>query len=157
MDTNHISQIWVRNMYQKFEAVYQEVDEFMNKVCFSIINNSVMMKLITGSSQIQELDEFMNKFMNMYQKFEAVYRKLFTSIMEQNFSEMVALLTVKHQHLSYFNKTSCPVNSYKWKIYRKWSPEKDNQRQTDRRGRRRNAATEREVVAGGTGMLTGDD
>ncbi|KAL4568028.1 hypothetical protein LXL04_023628 [Taraxacum kok-saghyz] len=108
----------------------------------------------------------MNKVMNMYQKFEAVYTKLFTSIMEQNVSEMVALVTVKHQYLSYFNKTSCPVNSYKWKICRKWSPERTTRDiLTDvvaggtqqERERERNASTEREVVVGGTEMLTGGD
>ncbi|KAL4580401.1 hypothetical protein LXL04_016592 [Taraxacum kok-saghyz] len=41
MDTNHISQIWVRNMYQKFEAVYQEVDEFMNKDPVKYVENHI--------------------------------------------------------------------------------------------------------------------
>lgn len=39
MDKKHISQTWVSIMYQRFEAAYQEVDEFMNKVCLCLLNN----------------------------------------------------------------------------------------------------------------------
>ncbi|KAL7584740.1 hypothetical protein Lser_V15G45394 [Lactuca serriola] len=53
MDKKHISQTWVSIMYQRFEAAYQEVDEFMNKDTVKYVEN-----------HIQTVGESMKKFYN---------------------------------------------------------------------------------------------